>query len=258
MAFKLIKELLHFIPGSVPKTWKSMEEIQSDRPIIILIAGFSSSHSSVRVMRKRLIKDHYNVLIQPLSYQNVLNGYSGFTGHAQELKRLVETLRKRTDLKDQKIFILAHSAGGLIARYYIQQLQGHRFCDGLVTMATPHEGLWLSALGFFFHLAIKAKCLYDILPVSKFVRELNSCNFPSSFPMASFYSQDDVLCPPRLSRIPDKYRQEPQVEEHAFIKVSHSGFLFQKQPYLMLKKWLQKQFNQSENPTDYSSFRKTS
>jgi triacylglycerol lipase len=40
----------------------------------------------------------------------------------------------------ERVFIIGHSLGGLIARYYVQRLEGHRRVDTLITLGSPHEG----------------------------------------------------------------------------------------------------------------------
>lgn len=42
--------------------------------------------------------------------------------------------------EDDRILIVAHSMGGLIARYYIEHLGGHRAVRHLITAGTPHRG----------------------------------------------------------------------------------------------------------------------
>src|SRR5207344_739973 len=39
-----------------------------------------------------------------------------------------------------RVLIFAHSLGGLLARYYVEQLGGHRLVRHLVTAGTPHRG----------------------------------------------------------------------------------------------------------------------
>lgn len=63
---------------------------------------------------------------------------------ARRLGRFVEralpTWREYSGAQDAKVVILAHSMGGLIARYWIEVLGGVRDCRALITMGTPHRG----------------------------------------------------------------------------------------------------------------------
>ena len=68
--------------------------------------------------------------------------YSVFTQDvgqaALELGSVVEKLCDRTG--HERIHVIGHSLGGLVARYYVQCLGGDVRVDGLVTLGTPHGG----------------------------------------------------------------------------------------------------------------------
>jgi pimeloyl-ACP methyl ester carboxylesterase len=63
---------------------------------------------------------------------------------AERLKELIKPAldrwRDHIDEKDAKIIIIAHSMGGLVARYYLDVLGGAEDCRALYTFATPHRG----------------------------------------------------------------------------------------------------------------------
>jgi hypothetical protein len=42
--------------------------------------------------------------------------------------------------QDDKVTIVAHSMGGLVARNFIESRKGHRFVKRLITVGTPHDG----------------------------------------------------------------------------------------------------------------------
>jgi pimeloyl-ACP methyl ester carboxylesterase len=48
---------------------------------------------------------------------------------------------------DARVIFVAHSMGGLVARYYLEALEGWKNCRALVTFGTPHRGS-LNALDF--------------------------------------------------------------------------------------------------------------
>ncbi|WP_255649867.1 triacylglycerol lipase [Frankia sp. ArI3] len=45
-----------------------------------------------------------------------------------------------------RVHIVAHSLGGLVARYHVQRMGGDRQVDTLITLATPHGGTRLAEL----------------------------------------------------------------------------------------------------------------
>lgn len=62
---------------------------------------------------------------------------------ARKLKRLVEEKLfeiHRAGAPNARAVLLAHSMGGLVARYYLEVLGGWRDCRALVTFGTPHRG----------------------------------------------------------------------------------------------------------------------
>jgi pimeloyl-ACP methyl ester carboxylesterase len=63
---------------------------------------------------------------------------------ARQLKRVVDERlhrwRTETPFKDAKAILVAHSMGGLVARYYVEVLGGWTDCKALVTIGTPHRG----------------------------------------------------------------------------------------------------------------------
>jgi len=82
---------------------------------------------------------------------------------------------------DARIILLAHSMGGLLARYYLEVLDGWRDCRALVTFGTPYRGA-VNAINFiangykqsFLDLtAVLRSCpaIYELLPIYRAVSE---------------------------------------------------------------------------------------
>lgn len=57
---------------------------------------------------------------------------------ARELGRQIERICEQTGY--DRVHVVGHSLGGLIARYYLQKQGGHRRVESLVTLGTPHQG----------------------------------------------------------------------------------------------------------------------
>jgi pimeloyl-ACP methyl ester carboxylesterase len=70
---------------------------------------------------------------------------------ARQLGQFVEKQlprwRKKSGATDAQVIFLAHSMGGLVARYYLEELGGWKYCRTLITFGTPHRGS-LKALDF--------------------------------------------------------------------------------------------------------------
>lgn len=207
-------------------------------PVVVLISGFGATRRNLTIIRKRLMRDGFHVLVLSLDWQALSDGVRGFYRLSESLSTLVLKIRKAAKMRRSKIYIVAHSAGGLVARYYVQLLGGFHYCDGLVTLATPHQGTWVAALGFFSHLILKARCLLQMLPVAPFVKRINSAGIPSDFRMVSISSPDDLLCPRSATRLPTEMWESHEVETVEIPGLSHGDFLLSKQCYTYIRAFL--------------------
>jgi triacylglycerol lipase len=101
---------------------------------ILLVHGIMDNRSVFTVFRRTLRRRGFGVV-------HAVN-YSLFTGDvrtaAHELRDHVEQLRERTGA--DKVHIVGHSLGGMIARYYVQCMGGSAAVDTLVTLGSPHTG----------------------------------------------------------------------------------------------------------------------
>lgn len=59
----------------------------------------------------------------------------GMSLSAERLKDVIDAVRG-----ERRVIVVAHSMGGLVARWWWGVLGGHRICDGLITVGTPHRG----------------------------------------------------------------------------------------------------------------------
>jgi pimeloyl-ACP methyl ester carboxylesterase len=59
----------------------------------------------------------------------------------------LESWRSHSDNPSARVILVAHSMGGLVARYYLEVLEGWRDCRALITLGTPFRGS-LNAVDF--------------------------------------------------------------------------------------------------------------
>jgi hypothetical protein len=123
----------------------------------------------------------------------------------------------------------------LVARYYVQLLGGSYYCDSLITLATPHRGTWIAALGLLTHLALKARCLFQMTPVSPLIRKINTADLPSGFRLISIASNADLLCPPSTTRLPLSWVATEKATQIDISNVTHGAFLLSKESYRVLQ-----------------------
>ena len=95
----------------------------------------------------------------------------------------------------ERIQVIGHSLGGLIARYYVQCLGGDRRVHSLITLATPHSGTLLARAGQTLPL------IRQLAPGSDLLNELAE-PATCSTRFTAFYSDlDHVVVPSRNARI---------------------------------------------------------
>ncbi len=225
------KDLIDVLPSRTAPEWSETDGLEPGKPTVILVCGFGATRRNLKVMRRRFCRDGFNVIVLALDWSNVEDGVTGFYRMAENLASIVLGLRKRSDLSTMPVYLLAHSAGGLVARYYIQRLGGFHYCNGLITLGTPHRGTWVAILGFGTHLVLKARCLFQMLPVSRFVRSINRTPFPEGFEYLSISSPHDLLCRPFRARLPRSWSKLASVKSATVPGLSHSGLLLSKRVY---------------------------
>ncbi|WP_367132030.1 hypothetical protein [Saccharothrix sp. HUAS TT1] len=82
-----------------------------------------------------------------------------------------------TGIPDARLVIIAHSMGGLVARYFLEVLEGWKLCRALITLGTPFRGS-LDSLGYLANGYKKLRVdltdtmrtfpsVYQLLPIYK-------------------------------------------------------------------------------------------
>jgi pimeloyl-ACP methyl ester carboxylesterase len=103
-------------------------------PPVMLLHGFVDNRSAFTLLRRSLQRHGWTVV--------QAHNYSPLTGDiraaAQVLGPHVEQICEQSG--HPRVDIVAHSLGGLIARYYVQRLGGDARVRNLVTLGTPHSG----------------------------------------------------------------------------------------------------------------------
>jgi len=127
---------------------------------VVMVHGiFQRGHSFVP-MKKKFEQLGYECLIPQLK---PCDARSGLETLAAQLQREIEQKWG----KDADFHIVAHSMGGLVSRYYLQELGGHEHCQTLVTLATPHHG---TKAAYFY----PGKGAWQMRPNSEFLQSLQA------------------------------------------------------------------------------------
>jgi hypothetical protein len=105
-------------------------------PGLVKIDGYSSL--------VRLVRDIFDVVpggnFIEFPYDWRLDNRIAARRLAQTVERVLADWRRHTGNPAAKVIFLAHSMGGLVARYHLEVLEGWRDCRALVTFGTPYRG----------------------------------------------------------------------------------------------------------------------
>ncbi len=161
------------------------------RPVLLLY-GFWSTRRVFEVLEHRLRRDGYCVFSINLGGLFDAFNTKGIDECAEKVRTKVERLYARYDLGP--LTIIGHSKGGLIGRYYVKRLGGDKRVKALITMAAPHNGTPLAYAGVAL-TGLVAKSVWQMTPMSTFIRRLKMGRFPSHVRFTSIYSKDDRVSP---------------------------------------------------------------
>ncbi|MFJ6063124.1 esterase/lipase family protein [Streptomyces tendae] len=103
-------------------------------PPVVLLHGFIDNRSVFLLLRRSLAQ-HGRHEIESLNYSPLT---CDIRTAAELLGRHIEEICERTG--SERVDVVGHSLGGLIARYYVQRLGGDLRVRTLVTLGTPHAG----------------------------------------------------------------------------------------------------------------------
>ncbi|MDQ6649316.1 MAG: alpha/beta fold hydrolase [Actinomycetota bacterium] len=153
---------------------------------ILLIHGLVDNRSIFTVLRRSLRRRGFGRV--------VTTNYSVLThdvpGAARALGRQVEALCATTGY--DRIHVVGHSLGGVIARYYVQCLGGDHRVHTLATLGSPHTGTRAA------HLLPKA-LVGQLRPGSALMAELAAPAPSCRTRFLAFHSDMDQLMVPKLT-----------------------------------------------------------
>lgn len=189
-------------------------------PVILVHGILGQRHVYWNVFRRRLAQDGFRV------HEVVLPYY--MLGDIRIAARFLADKVEATLVGDNvsKVDLVCHSAGGLVARYYLKYLKGEQHVAHLVTLGTPHLGTYFSyALGFPFMGIMK-----QTRPGSHFLGEVNGPGaVPHHVRVTSFWSPiDGIVIPPEHAILAGAHN----------IKVpwlTHWGFLWNPHVYGLIR-----------------------
>ena len=104
-----------------------------DTPVI-LIHGYGHNRSGWHVLERHLATAGFST-VHTMNYSPLRHDVPELAGRLAETVEVLRTLSG-----SDKVHIVGHSLGGIIARWYVQELGGHEQVSTAVTIGSPHEG----------------------------------------------------------------------------------------------------------------------
>lgn len=161
--------------------------VQHDTPVL-LIHGFGHNRSAWMVLERHLRKAGFTS-VHTFNYNPIVHDVPQI---AERLRARVELLRALTGA--EKVHLVGHSLGGIVIRWFVQELGGDTMVDTAVTVASPHQGTIAAVGGALFGRTAK-----QLLPGSDVVARLNRRALPASVRWVAYYSNLDLLIQPCAS-----------------------------------------------------------
>ncbi len=138
---------------------------------------------------------------------------------AQDLADHVFDVLFRTGATE--VHLIGHSLGGMIARYYVQELAGWRKVNTLITLGSPHQGTYAA-------IAARARVARQLRPGSPVIEQLKASARPLPTRFVSYYSNlDSMVLPASNAKIAEEVLEPRNVliKDHGHLSLLMSGRL---------------------------------
>jgi len=181
----------------------------SSLPPVLLIHGFLANRGSVHLLERRLSERDHVVMtyrLGPLHLGDIRDSSAFIAGK-------VQSLSAQTGV--QKVDIVAHSMGGLVALDYVKRHGGWQNVRRLVLLGTPSHGTWSALLGIV--TAPLGRGGRQLLPGSDFLRELAQTPLPPGPQVITVAGSRDWLAPPSTTFVAGA--------RHLEVATGHTGLL---------------------------------
>ena len=156
---------------------------------ILLVHGLVDNRSIFTVLRRALRRRGFG-RIWTMNYHVLTHD---LRAAAKRLAATVESVCEQTGY--ERIHVVGHSMGGMVARYYVQRMGGDARVHTLVTLGSPHQGTHAARL-------LPRGVTRQLQPSSDIVEELRQPAPGCRTRFVSFWSDlDALISPKRAARI---------------------------------------------------------
>jgi pimeloyl-ACP methyl ester carboxylesterase len=182
------------------------------RPVL-LIHGFLANRGSLHMLETCLAEAGHVVLTFRLGSLNLRD----IRDSAELVASKVESLVAQTGV--DRVDIVAHSMGGLLALDYIKRRGGRRRVRRLVMLGTPAKGTWTAILALAS--APLGRAGLQLLPGSAFLRELERIPLPPEVDVVAVTAERDWLAPGECTLL--------HGVRHISLATGHTGLIMDRQ-----------------------------
>jgi pimeloyl-ACP methyl ester carboxylesterase len=153
---------------------------------ILLLHGMADNHSIFALLRRGLLRRGFSRVFSMNYSVRTKDVRTAAVQLAEEIERIA------TETGFERIHVVAHSLGGVVARYYVTRLGGDERVHTLVTLGSPHGGTLLAHL-------VPASLLRQLRPGSAFMKELNQPAPDCRTRVIAFWSDTDEAVVPAVN-----------------------------------------------------------
>lgn len=160
-------------------------DVNRDAPVV-LVHGYGHN-ASAWLMLKAALKRSGFTSVHTMNYNPWTHDVPKL---AEKLSDKVELVRELTGA--DKVNIVGHSLGGIVCRWYVQELGGHEVVNTAITLSSPHAGTIAAFAG-------PGRTARELRPNSWVMRRLNYFARPTDVRWVAFYGDTDALIQPMRS-----------------------------------------------------------
>ena len=172
-----------------------------DTPVV-LVHGYGHNWSGWIGLERALRRAGFTS-VHTMNY--IAFGTEGVPALAARLAARVDAVKRLTGAP--RVHVVGHSLGGVLMRWYVQELGGDDHVDTAITVASPHEGSIAA-------IAAPGPAARDLRPGSRVMRRLAIGTRPSAVHWVALYSNLDMLVRPESARL----RAPALAAENVFVK----------------------------------------
>jgi triacylglycerol esterase/lipase EstA (alpha/beta hydrolase family) len=196
-----------------------LPELDGSRAPVVLLHGFGVTSAVLRPLEARIRRATGRPCIRVRLGCRIPLHLADVRESARRLERKLERISERSPLG--RVDVVGHSLGGLVATYWLKRIDEGRRIRRVITLGTPHQGTPFALLGALLFGAI-SPAVWQMLPGSKLVRELEALPVPEHSELVALGSHDDSVVPAKLA-LP---APAPRLRALPVSRIRHIDFLW--------------------------------